>query len=59
MKFIKVNYSEPVDNFFFGNNYKYEDEDLRYFEDLTLLDQTWNNDEIDMMVYITLLSLYI
>jgi hypothetical protein len=49
MNFIKVNYSEPVDNFFFGNNYKYEDEDLRYFEDLTLLDQTWNNDEIDMM----------
>jgi len=49
MKFLKINYTEPVNNFFFGNNYMYEDEDLEYFDDLTLPDQTWNNDEIDMM----------
>jgi len=47
MKCVKINYTESIDNFFFEDDFMCEDEDIEYYEDITIPDSSSWDDIMD------------
>jgi len=53
MKCVKINYTESIDNFFFEDDFMCEDEDIEYYEDITIPDSSsWDDIMDSKMVFI-------
>jgi len=50
MKCVKINYTDSIDNFFFEDDFMCEDEEVEYYEDITISDNaSWKDIEESKM----------